>query len=50
MQIGKQCLLQVCTVHVLVEVIVKILILFRSFLFLDYRIVVRGLLKWFNLH
>ena len=32
----------------LVEVIIK-LFLFHSFLFLDYRIVVGGLLKWFPL-
>ena len=36
-------------VHLFVEVIMKILFLFHSFLFLDGRIVVRGLLKWFPL-
>ena len=46
MQIGKQCLLQVCTCACWDH---YENILFHSFVFLDYRIVVRGVLKWFPL-
>ena len=46
MQIGKQGLLQVCTCACWGH---YKNVLFPSFLFLDYRVVVRGLLKWFPL-